>query len=167
MACAVSRHAFSVPKVVPVLAANLKRNRGRGAPVLAARITMSPEQQIQQAQCRIQPNDIMMSEATQLDSIAAQLMAVQRHWSAPSRAENLNEALAASRNVWQGIQTALAEGALPLPLEVQHNLLILSVYADCKINACEGKNPSADMLGSLISLTRTLAGSLKEWRAAA
>jgi hypothetical protein len=128
---------------------------------------MSPEQQIQQAQCRIHPIDIMMSEATQLDSIAAQLMAVQRHWSDPSRAAHLADALSASRAVWGGIQTALAEGALPLPLEVQHNLLILSVYADCKVTACEGKNPSADMLGSLISLTRTLAGSLKEWRVAA
>jgi len=128
---------------------------------------MSPEQQIQQAQCRIHPTDMMMSEAVQLDGIAIQLMAVQRRWSDPSRAAHLTAALSASRVVWGGIQAALAEGALPLPLEVQHNLLILSVYADCKINACEGRNPSADMLGSLISLTRTLAGSLKEWRAAA
>jgi len=128
---------------------------------------MSPEQQIQQAQCRIHPTDMMMSEAAQLDGIAAQLMAVQRHWSDPGRAENLNAALASSRTVWQGIQSSLAKGALALPLEVQHNLLILSVYADCKISACEGRNPNADMLGSLIALTRTLAGSLKEWRVAA
>ncbi len=55
---------------------------------------------------------------------------------------------------------------LALPLEVQHNLLILSVYADSKISACEAA-PSAETLGSLIALTRTLAGSLKEWRVAA
>ncbi|MGA9163187.1 MAG: flagellar biosynthesis regulator FlaF [Thiobacillus sp.] len=128
---------------------------------------MSPEQQIQQAQCRIHPTDMMMSEAAQLDGLAAQLMAVQRCWSDPSRAAHLTAALSASRAVWGGIQAALAEGTLPLPLEVQHNLLILSVYADCKISACEGRNPNADMLGSLISLTRTLAGSLKEWRVAA
>ena len=128
---------------------------------------MSPEQHIQQAQCHIQPVDMMKSEAAQLDSIAAQLMAVQRHWSDPDRTAHLATALAASRTVWGDIQRSLAEGALALPLEVRHNLLILSVYADCKISACEGKNPNADMLGSLISLTRTLAGSLKEWRVAA
>ena len=128
---------------------------------------MSPEQHIQQAQCHIQPVDMMKSEAAQLDSIAAQLMAVQRHWSDPERTAHLATALAASRTVWGDIQRSLAEGALALPLEVRHNLLILSVYADCKISACEGKNPNADMLGSLISLTRTLAGSLKEWRVAA
>jgi flagellar biosynthesis regulator FlaF len=128
---------------------------------------MSPEQHIQQAQCHIQPVDTMRSEAAQLDSIAAQLMAVQRHWSDPERTAHLATALAASRTVWGDIQRSLAEGALALPLEVRHNLLILSVYADCKISACEGKNPNADMLGSLISLTRTLAGSLKEWRVAA
>jgi hypothetical protein len=49
---------------------------------------------------------------------------------------------------------------------VQHNLLILSVYADSKISACESI-PSADTLASLIALTRTLAGSLKEWQVAA
>lgn len=128
---------------------------------------MSAEQEIQQAQRRILPADVMTREATQLDDIAARLMAVQRQWQASSRAENLTEALAASRVVWQGIQTALAGGLQGVPLEVQQNLLILSVYADCKITACEGKHPSPDMLGSLISLTRTLAGSLKEWRVAA
>ena len=128
---------------------------------------MSPEQPIQQPPRRSNHADVMMGKAVQLDDIAAQLMAVQRHWSDPERTAHLATALAASRTVWGDIQRSLAEGALALPLEVRHNLLILSVYADCKISACEGKNPNADMLGSLISLTRTLAGSLKEWRVAA
>ena len=127
---------------------------------------MSPEQQIHQAQRRIHHADVMMGEAVQLDDIAAQLMAVQRYWNAPNREAHLTTALDDSRAVWQGIQTALAEGTLTLPLEVQHNLLILSVYADSKISACEA-TPSAEVLGSLIALTRTLAGSLKEWREAA
>jgi len=59
-----------------------------------------------------------------------------------------------------GIQTALAESTLALPLEVQHNLLILSVYADGKIHACE-TTPSTEGVGSLAALTRTLAGSLR------
>jgi hypothetical protein len=108
-----------------------------------------------------------MAEAMQLEEIAVQLMAVQRNWSAPGRPAQLSAALDDSRSVWGGIQAALAQGTLPLPLEVQHNMLVLSVYADCKISACEVKTPSAAMLGSLIALTRTLAGSLKEWRVAA
>ena len=127
---------------------------------------MSQEQQIQQAQRRIHHADVMMDEAAQLDDIAAQLMAVQRHWNDPNRPLRLMTALEASRSVWYEIQAALAEGTLPLPLDVQHNLLILSVYADSKISACEA-TPSTDGLGSLIALTRTLAGSLKEWRVAA
>lgn len=127
---------------------------------------MSPEQQIQQAQRRIDHADVMMAEAAQLDDIAAQLMAVQRYWSSPNRQIHLTAALAESRAVWDGIQAALAEGTLELPLEVQHNLLILSVYADSKIAACETA-PSTEGLSGLIALTRTLAGSLKEWRVAA
>ncbi len=127
---------------------------------------MSPEQEIQLAQRRIHHAESMMVEAAQLDDIAAQLMAVQRYWNAPNRAPHLAAALADSRAVWHGIQAALAEGSLDLPPDVQHNLLILSVYADNKISICEA-TPDTEVLGSLIALTRTLAGSLKEWRVAA
>lgn len=127
---------------------------------------MSPEQQTQEAPRRISDADAMMAEAARLDDIAAQLMAVQRHWNDPNRELQLAAALQASRSAWHAIQGALAEGMLTLPLEVQHNLLILSVYADSKISTCESV-PSSDTLGSLIALTRTLAGSLKEWREAA
>ena len=127
---------------------------------------MSPEEPIQQTPRRIAPVGAMMGEAVQLDDLAARLMTVQRQWNDPNREFHLAAALVASRRVWHAIQTALAEGMLNLPLEVQHNLLILSVYADSKISACEAV-PSAETLGSLIALTRTLAGSLKEWRVAA
>lgn len=127
---------------------------------------MIPEQFRQQAQRRIQHAEFTMNEAAQLDALAARLMAVQRQWSHPDRETQLAHALSVSRGVWQGIQDALAQGALNLPLEARQNLLILSVYADSKTDAC-ALNPSTDMLGSLIALTRTLAGSLKEWRVAA
>jgi len=127
---------------------------------------MSPEQSIQQAPRDPHQTELMMAEATQLDDIAAQLMAVQRLWNDPSRESHLAAALEASRSAWHAIQTALAEGVLTLPPDVQHNLLILSVYADSKISACEAI-PSSDTLASLIALTRSLAGSLKEWRVAA
>ncbi|MGE5319174.1 MAG: flagellar biosynthesis regulator FlaF [Hyphomicrobiaceae bacterium] len=127
---------------------------------------MRPEHQVQQAQCCTHHAELMMDEAAQLDDIAAQLMAVQRHWNDPNRELHLMTALEASRSAWHAIQSALAEGTLQLPLDVQHNLLILSVYADSKIGLCES-DPDVDTLGSLIALTRTLAGSLKEWREAA
>ena len=127
---------------------------------------MSPEQQIQQANRHSQHAGVVMSEVARLDEIAAQLMAVQRLWNDPNRELHLAAALDASRKAWHAIQAALAEGVLPLPLEVQHNLLILSVYADSKISSCESI-PSADTLASLIALTRTLAGSLREWQVAA
>lgn len=109
---------------------------------------------------------VAMGEVARLDDIAAQLMAVQRYWDEPNREQRLAHALQASRVVWHAIQAALAEGRLALPADVQHNLLILSVYADSKIDICEA-TPNPDLLGSLIALTRTLAGSLKEWRVAA
>ena len=127
---------------------------------------MIPEHQIQQAQRHIHYADAMMDEAARLYDITAQLMAVQRHWTDPNRPQRLMASLEASRSVWHAIQIGLAEGTLLLPLDVQHNLLILSVYADSKIGLCES-TPDADTLGSLIALTRTLAGSLKEWREAA
>tara|TARA_R110002049_G_scaffold79302_3_gene202039 strand:+ start:180 stop:563 length:384 start_codon:yes stop_codon:yes gene_type:complete len=127
---------------------------------------MNPEQQIAQAQQRIRPSSGMIDEVMLLEDIAAQLMMVQRYWNASNRETYLAMALAESRTVWHGIQVALADNQLALPLEVQQNLLILSVYADSKISACEA-TPSAEVLSSLIALTRTLAGSLKEWQVAA
>src|SRR5512139_1442243 len=109
-----------MPKVVPILAANLKRDRGRGVPAQAARISMSAEQQIKQAHRRIRHPDVMMDEVIQLDGIAAQLMTVQRHWRDSNRAENLTAALSASRAVWQNIQDALADGSMTRPPDVQH-----------------------------------------------
>lgn len=128
---------------------------------------MSPERQIQQARRRDQHGcGVMMAELAQLDDIAVKLMRVQRHWHDSDRERQLSAALACSRTVWHAIQSALADASLPLPLEVRQNLLILSVYAESKIGACEAA-PDADALGSLIALTRSLAGSLKEWRDAA
>lgn len=127
---------------------------------------MIPEPAILHIPHRTARTGVAMGEVAQLDDIAAQLMDVQRHWNTPDHEQRLAQALQASRTVWHAIQTALAKGTLDLPADVQHNLLILSVYADSKIDLCEA-TPSPDLLGSLMALTRTLAGSLKEWRVAA
>ena len=128
---------------------------------------MNPEQfDIDRAQSGIEPARAALSEAMRLDDMAAQLMRVQRYWNAPGREDQLASALEESRAIWGDIQTALANGSLPLPAEVQHNLLILSVYAESRIAACAAA-PGAAALAGLISLTHTLAGSLREWREAA
>lgn len=128
---------------------------------------MNPEQiDIDRAQSGIRPARAGLMEAMRLDDMAARLMTVQRYWNAPGREAQLASALEESRSIWGDIQAALANGTLPLPADVQHNLLILSVYAESKIGAC-AVAPSAQGLSGLIALTRTLAGSLREWRAAA
>lgn len=101
-----------------------------------------------------------------LDGAAALLMAMQRHWDEPNREARLALTLATNRQVWADIQDALADGSLSLPLEAQQNLLILSVYANGKLDECES-DPSPNKLASLIALTRNLAGSLREWKVAA
>ena len=111
-------------------------------------------------------NDTLPDPIDRLEKIAVRLMAVQRAWGAPDRDRHLAAALSSSRQAWHAIQSALAAGELALPPDVQHNLLILSVYADSKIGRCEAI-PSADTLASLIALTHALAGSLREWRTAA
>lgn len=101
-----------------------------------------------------------------LDGVAALLMAMQRHWNEPNREARLALTLAANRKVWADIQDALADGSLSLPLEARQNLLILSVYANDKLDDCEAE-PSVNKLASLIALTRNLAGSLRDWKVAA
>jgi len=124
------------------------------------------EKTMAQAAGGVRQADAMTIGAERLEGVSALLMAAQRHWNEPDRDARLAVALEASREVWHDIQAALAESALFLPLEVQQNMLILSVYADGKLDEYE-ITPSSDKLGPLVSLTRNLASSLKEWRAAA
>jgi flagellar biosynthesis regulator FlaF len=110
--------------------------------------------------------ETMTIDAERLEGVSALLMAAQRHWNEPDRDARMSVALQASREIWRDIQAALAESALSLPLEVRQNMLILSVYADGKLDECE-TTPSSDKLGPLAALTRNLASSLKQWREAA
>jgi hypothetical protein len=110
--------------------------------------------------------DLIQLGAERLEGVSALLMAMQRHWNEPDREQRLALTIAANREVWRDIRAALADASLALPLDVQQRLLILSVYADGKLDDCEA-SPSADKLGSLLALTRKLAGNLREWKAAA
>jgi flagellar biosynthesis regulator FlaF len=127
---------------------------------------MYPEETMAQAAGGVRRADAMTIAAERLEGVSALLMAAQRHWNEPDRDTRLAVALEASREVWRDIQAALAESTLSLPIEVQQNMLILSVYADGRLDECE-TTPSSDKLAPLVSLTRNLASSLKEWREAA
>jgi hypothetical protein len=106
------------------------------------------------------------SQAMRLEELAMRLMRVQRQWDQPGRDAELDAVLASSREAWHGIQSALAHGTLGVPLKVRENLLILSVYAHSRIETCAARR-DGHAVSSLLALTRTLAGSLKEWRTAA
>lgn len=93
-------------------------------------------------------------------------MAVNQRWNLPGRDKLLGEALEASRQVWKDIQQALSEDSSGVPLEIRNNLLIVSVYAESKLEEIT-KSPDQEKLASLIDLTRSLAMSLREWRSAA
>lgn len=97
---------------------------------------------------------------------AALLMAVNQRWNLPGRERLLGEALEASRQVWKDIQQALSDDSSGVPLEIRNNLLIVSVYAESKLEEIT-QSPDQEKLASLIELTRSLAMSLREWRSAA
>ena len=97
---------------------------------------------------------------------AALLMTVNQRWKSPGREKLLGEALETSRQVWKDIQQALSDESSGAPVEIRNNLLIVSVYAESKLEEI-AQSPDQEKLASLIELTRSLAMSLREWRSAA
>jgi flagellar biosynthesis regulator FlaF len=97
---------------------------------------------------------------------AALLMTANQRWNSPGREKLLGEALDASRQIWKEIQQALSDDNSGVPLEIRNNLLIVSVYAESKIEEL-AQSPDQGKMASLIELTRSLAMSLREWRSAA
>ncbi len=111
-------------------------------------------------------NSVLPVDAERLHGAAALLMACMSNWNAPDREARLALALETNHAIWRDVQDALARDDLDLPLEVRQNLLILSVYADSKLNEF-AEHPGQDRLGPLIALTRNLATTLKDWPVAA
>lgn len=97
---------------------------------------------------------------------AALLMAANQRWNSPGREKLLGEALDASREIWKDIQQSLSDDSSGVPFEIRNNLLIVSVYAESKLEEIT-QSPDQGKLASLIELTRSLAMSLREWRSAA
>lgn len=93
-------------------------------------------------------------------------MAVNQRWNAPGHEKLLGEALQANREIWKDIQLALSDDNSEVPLGIRNNLLIVSVYAESKLEEIT-QFPDQEKMASLIDLTRSLAISLREWRSAA
>lgn len=112
------------------------------------------------------PNSNTTIDIKRLVHAAALLMAVNQRWGLPGRDKLLGEALEASRQVWKDIHQSLSDDISDVPLEIRNNLLIVSVYAESKLEELSD-SPDQEKLASLIELTRSLAMSLREWRSAA
>lgn len=93
-------------------------------------------------------------------------MTANQRWGAPGYEKLLDDALEASRQIWKDIQLALSDDASAVPLDIRNNLLIVSVYAESKLEEI-AQFPDQEKMASLIDLTRSLAMSLREWRTAA
>lgn len=93
-------------------------------------------------------------------------MTANQRWGAPGHEKLLDEAIETSRQIWKDIQLALSDDASAVPLDIRNNLLIVSVYAESKLEEL-AQSPEQEKMASLIDLTRSLAMSLREWRTAA
>lgn len=111
-------------------------------------------------------NEPTTIDTKRLVHAAALLMTVNQRWNSPAREKLLDEALEASRQIWKDIQQALSDDRSGVPLEIRNNLLIVSVYAESKLEEI-AQTPDQEKMASLIELTRSLAMSLREWRSAA
>jgi flagellar biosynthesis regulator FlaF len=111
-------------------------------------------------------NDPGKIDPRRMEHSALLLMAVNQHWGGPNHAHRLETALEVSREIWRDVQLALADEASGVPIGIRNNLLIVSVYAEGKLDDI-AQSPSQEKVGSLIELTRSLAFSLREWRSAA
>jgi len=120
------------------------------------------------SQASVNPDNdkVTTIDTRRLVHAAALLMAVNQRWNSPGREKLLAEALDASRQIWKDIQLALSDEKSSVPLEIRNNLLIVSVYAESKLEEI-AQSPDQEKMASLIDLTRSLAMSLREWRTAA
>lgn len=99
-------------------------------------------------------------EPARMDQSARLLMEINQHWNGEGHAERLKHAVQESRELWSQIQTILSSEHAGVPAEIRNNLLIVSVYAEGRLDEIE-RGPTQEKIASLIALTRSLALSLK------
>lgn len=105
-------------------------------------------------------------DAKRLEQSALLLMSVNQHWHQPDHAGRLQSALDISRQIWRELQSVLSGDCPGMSAEMRNNLLIVSVYAEGKLDEI-AETPDQDKIASLINMTRSLALSLRDWRSAA
>lgn len=99
-------------------------------------------------------------EASVLTKAAIKLQEVQQHWADPDHEAQLDEALKYNQRVWSFFQSEVSQSDNPLPDEIKHNILTLSVFVDRRIFEVMAY-PAPEKLDILISINRNIAAGLR------
>lgn len=99
-------------------------------------------------------------EASVLNKAALRLQDVQQHWSDPDHEALLDDALKYNQRVWSFFQSEVTQAENPLPAEIKHNILALSVFVDRRIFEVMAY-PAPEKLDVLININRNLAAGLR------
>jgi flagellar protein FlaF len=99
-------------------------------------------------------------EASVLMRAAARLAEVKGNWSSPNRNELLDDALRYNQRLWTLFQAELSSLDNPLPTEIKHNLLTLSIFVD-KRTFDLMSYPEVGKLDILININLNIAAGLR------
>jgi flagellar biosynthesis activator protein FlaF len=100
-------------------------------------------------------------EANILNRGAAMLVDLKKAWDAPDLEARLEEALRYNQRIWSIFQSEAASAQNPLPDEIKHNILVLSVFIDSQIFKTMAY-PSPDKLDAIININHNVAAGLME-----
>jgi len=99
-------------------------------------------------------------EASVLTKAAIKLQEVQQHWADAQHEVRLDEALKFNQRVWSFFQSEVSQRENPLPEEIKHNILALSVFVDRRIFEIMAY-PAPEKLDILININRNIAAGLR------
>jgi flagellar protein FlaF len=99
-------------------------------------------------------------EASVLSKAAIQLQSVKENWIHDDRDSQLEEALNYNQRVWTFFQAELSAEGNPLPEEIRHNLLSLSLFVDRRTFEALAY-PAPEKLDVLININLNVAAGLR------
>lgn len=99
-------------------------------------------------------------EAHVLTKAAAILEEVKQRWGEAEQEERLEYALKYNQRLWSFFQAEVSRPDNPLPNDLKHNLLALSVMVDRRIFDIMVE-PKADKLDLVININRNIAAGLR------
>ena len=99
-------------------------------------------------------------EASVLSKAAIQLQSVKENWTRDDQDAQLEEALNFNQRVWTFFQAELSTEGNPLPEEIRHNLLSLSLFGDRRTFEALAY-PAPEKLDVLININLNVAAGLR------